>query len=303
MPDPAITVTLLGTGSPALSPERFSQSTLVEAGGQKLLIDCGRGVVTRLFQAGVALGEVGPLFLTHLHSDHTVGIPDLWITGWFLRRQLRPGAFRVFGPEGTNAMMQHLDAAFAADHHVRTRYEGAPDGIRHEATDIDEGRVYEQDGVTVDAIRVEHWKHDGAPPSLGYRVHFGGYSVVFSGDTAYSPHLIDAARGADVFVHEVQLTDLSDVEETSIRRAPNAEDRTELIMALHTSPREVGRAFTSAQPRLGVYSHIVGPPPASAVEARLIAQTRETYEGPLAVGHDLMRIRIGEMIEVDRADG
>src|SRR5882724_6703400 len=113
-------VTLLGTGSPAPSLKRFGPSVLVQAGSKNLLFDCGRGVTQRLPQAGVRLGALDAVLLTHLHSDHTVGIPDLWLTGWLpLPVASRKGPFRIYGPAGTKAMMDNLAKAFDWD--VRTR--------------------------------------------------------------------------------------------------------------------------------------------------------------------------------------
>jgi ribonuclease Z len=103
-------VTLLGTGSPIPRPDRFGPSTLIEVGGQKLIIDAGRGVPIRLGQKNVALGKIDILFLTHYHSDHTSGIPDLWLTGWLLApwgRRTTP--FHVVGPTGAKALMENLE--------------------------------------------------------------------------------------------------------------------------------------------------------------------------------------------------
>jgi ribonuclease Z len=115
-------VTLLGTGTPHPTMKRFGPSILVQAGGKTLLFDCGRGVTQRLFQIKVPFGKVDHVFLTHLHSDHVIGVPDLWLTGWlgapFARRK---GPFRITGPEGTAEMMANLEKAFAWD--IKTRHE------------------------------------------------------------------------------------------------------------------------------------------------------------------------------------
>ena len=110
----SIKATLLGTGAPVPSIERFGPSILVEAGGQKLLFDCGRGAGQRLWQLKIPLGQIDALFLTHLHSDHIVGIPDVWLTGWIpavYGRRVYP--FQIFGPSGTKGMMENLVKAFS----------------------------------------------------------------------------------------------------------------------------------------------------------------------------------------------
>ena len=117
---PDFVVTLLGTGSPAPVMTRFGPGTLVQVGGQTLLFDAGRGVTQRLMQSRVRLGEADKLFITHLHSDHVVGIPDLWLTGWLEPTWAqRKGPFRVFGPAGTAGMMQGLQRAYDWD--IKTR--------------------------------------------------------------------------------------------------------------------------------------------------------------------------------------
>src|SRR5262245_27420022 len=113
-------VTLLGTASPGPRPDRFGASTLVEAGDQKLLFDAGRGVPIRLRQLKILLGRVNVLFLTHYHSDHTSGIPDVWLTGWLntpYGRRTTP--FHVIGPVGAKTLMSHLEKAYALDIKIR----------------------------------------------------------------------------------------------------------------------------------------------------------------------------------------
>ena len=125
-------VTLLGTGSPAPVTRRFGPGVLVQAGGQNLLFDSGRGVTQRLMQSGLKLGSVTALFLTHLHSDHVVGIPDLWLTGWLEAAfAQRKGPFRVYGPSGTSGLMQGLQKAYEWDIKARIADQNlSPDNIR-----------------------------------------------------------------------------------------------------------------------------------------------------------------------------
>lgn len=142
-------VTLLGTGSPTPFIDRFGPSILVQAGGDNLLFDCGRGASQRLLQLGVAFSSVTRLFLTHLHSDHVVGIPDVWLTGW-IRARAEP--FRVWGPAGTVDMMAGLREAFKFDIAVRREDEGLPaEGIATDAADVVQAVVYEENGVRITA--------------------------------------------------------------------------------------------------------------------------------------------------------
>lgn len=123
----SIKVTLLGTGHPFPTIDRFGPSTLIEAGQEKLLIDCGRGVSQRLWQLGIPLSAPTAVFLTHLHSDHIVGLPDLWLTGWLpplFGRRTAP--FRIWGPRGTKEMMSYLEQAYQWDIRVRTEDEKLP---------------------------------------------------------------------------------------------------------------------------------------------------------------------------------
>src|SRR5882724_8123786 len=117
----SLKVTLLGTGNPEPRMDRFGPSILVEAGKEKFLFDCGRGATQRLAQLNIPFSEVTALFLTHLHSDHVVGIPDLWLTGWIRGRKT---PMQVWGPAGTTQMMSHLEEAFSFDIHMRRDVDG-----------------------------------------------------------------------------------------------------------------------------------------------------------------------------------
>jgi ribonuclease Z len=289
---PDIRVTLLGTGSPTPIMERFGPSTLIEAGSEKLVFDCGRGCPIRLQQKGVRLGEV-KLFLTHLHSDHVNGIVDLWLTGWlpppFGQRKT---PFVVFGPAGTRNMGVHLEEAFSPDIGIRMADEKLPrDGARFDAKDIVPGVVYEANGVKVTAFEVDHG--DEIKPAFGYRIDYRGRSVVLSGDTRYSENVIKFATGADLLIHEVAMAKPEVAQTEAAKR----------ILAHHTSPQEAGKIFSTAKPKLAVYAHISaagGAGPTAPLPADYIAATRETYGGAIEFGVDLMTISIGEAVSVER---
>lgn len=284
-----IRVTLLGTGSPEAVMNRFGPSILVEAGGQKFLFDAGRGALQRLNQAMVKWRDVQGVFLTHLHSDHVVGFPDLWLTGWLTSGRDVP--LPVWGPRGTRKMMSHLEQAYEYDIKIRLYDDRAsPDGVVILAEDIAEGVVYEKGGVKITAFEVDH-----APvkPAFGYRIDHAGHSVVLSGDTRVSENLIRHAQGVDLLIHEVAVAE-------TLRRAGRPPERVKSIVAHHSTPEQAGEVFSRTKPRLAVYSHIVAP---TATEQDLIPPTRKTYAGPLEIGEDLMVIEVGEKIAVRRPAG
>jgi ribonuclease Z len=280
-------VTLLGTGNPRPALERFGPSTLVEAGKERLLFDCGRGATQRIYQLNIPFAEVTALFLTHLHSDHTVGIPDLYLTGWVMGRT---APLRLWGPVGTASMMSHLQQAYEFDIHIRRDVdEKLPaQGAVVVAKDIDEGVVYQNGDLKVTAFAVDHGP---VKPAFGYRVDFAGHSVVLSGDTRYSENLIKFSHGADLLIHEVL-----DPEAYAAADQIFSEEQKQKVIAHHTTPEQAGSIFTQVKPKLAVYSHIV---PLNAPE--LVAHTRKTYSGPLEVGEDLMSFDVGEKLEVHRA--
>ena len=289
-PGAPIVITLLGTGNPRPSSERFGPAILVEAGQERILIDAGRGSTIRLFECGSAglLSGITAVLLTHLHSDHVVGLPDLWLTGWIFGRQ---SPLEIYGPEGVAALTRGLEQAFRFDVRMRRDVdEHLPAaGAEMRARDVTPGVVFERGGVRVSAFAVDHRP---VTPAYGYRIEHAGRVVVFSGDTRYSEGVADAARGADVLVHEVLSPDVE-------RRRSRVKDAAtiERIIAHHTTPEEAGRIFAAAKPRLAVYSHIV---PSPATAADLIGPTRHTYDGRLEVGYDLMQISVGERIAVGR---
>jgi ribonuclease Z len=280
-------VTLLGTGGPPPDPHRFGPATLVEAGNRKLLFDIGRGTPIRLWQVRVPLRSISASFLTHLHSDHTVGIPDVWLSGWlggpFAQRTT---AFNIFGPTGTKELMANLERAYAGDIRIRVADENYPiEGIRIVSEEFNnEGVIYDNDGLRVLAFQVDHGEH--IKPAFGYRIDYDGRAVVISGDTRFSENVIKHGTGVDLLIHEV----------AAVRPELLANPQVARVMHHHTSPQQAGTVFDRARPRLAVYTHLVllARKNVPALEVNeLVAQTRETYQGPLEVGEDLMTFHIG----------
>jgi ribonuclease Z len=290
-------VTLLGTGTPIPRPDRFGPSTLIEAGGVRLLIDAGRGATIRLYQLGVPIGTIDALLMTHYHSDHTNGVPDVWLTGWlgsvYARRRT---PFRVIGPTGAQELMENLQRAYAADIRIRLADEKLPpEGIKVVVEEFDrDGVIYEKDGLRVIAFEVDHG--DLIKPAYGYRFEYDGRAAVLSSDTRYNANVIKHGTGADLLIHEVASARPELMKEAHIQR----------IIAHHTTPREAGAVFAAAKPKLAVYTHLVLPATDTIAPPTLdevIAETRESYDGPLTIGEDLMRFEIGDEVTVQRWEG
>jgi ribonuclease Z len=287
-------VTLLGTGVPIPSAERFGPCTLVEAGDQKFLVDAGRGATIRLNQIKIPIGRIDVQFLTHFHSDHTSGIPDVWLTGWLESYfGTRKTPYRVIGPTGARELMTNLERAYALDIKIRVADEKLPlSGIAVEVSEFDrDGVVYERNGVKVIAFEVDHG--DVIKPCYGYRFEYDGRVVVLSADTRYNENVIKYGKGADLLVHEVAMARPELMREAYVQR----------IIGHHTTPDDCGRVFAQTCPKLAAYTHIVQlasrtvPPP--SVDD-IMAQTRTTYDGPLVIGEDLMAFEIGDTVTVRR---
>lgn len=274
--EPVFRAVLLGTGSPSPSLDRLGPSILVEAGSERLVFDVGRSVFVRLNQLGIAFTDLTGILFTHLHSDHVSGLPDLWLTGRFAGRAPERN-LDVWGPSGTKTMVANVALAYQFD--LAARRHLSPTQGALVAHDIGEGPVFSRNGVTVSAITVDH---GNVAPAFGYRVDYNGRSVVMSGDTRLSAHLIEKSVGVDLLIHEVAAV------------APSASTTdTTRIMGLHLSPEEAGMVFSKVRPKLAVYSHIVT---FGVSDDELMSRTRTTYSGPLVLGADLMSFNITNVV-------
>ncbi|HEY7292516.1 MAG TPA: MBL fold metallo-hydrolase [Vicinamibacterales bacterium] len=288
-------VRLLGTlGGPVINAQRLGISTLVEAGPEKLLFDGGRGSPAGLSRLGIPVADVRKVFITHLHSDHVVGIPELYLFPWASTGRKLP--FEVWGPKGTKSMMEHLEQAFAFDIHIRRDVDEkfSAEGIRAIAHDIREGVVYESNGVKVTAFLVDHGP---VAPAFGYRLDFDGRSVVLSGDTRPSENLIKFAQGADVLIHEIGTWKhdpvLNGPQDELIPGTNVTRRQRQIIAAHHTDAEEVGAVFERVKPKLAVLSHY-------APNANILPLVRKSYAGPIELGEDELTIDVGATISVER---
>ncbi len=267
-------VVFLGTGTPIPDPERSGPAVAVVAGTQAYLVDAGPGVVRRAAAAAdrTQMQALRPtaltfLFLTHLHSDHTLGYPDLIFTPAVVGRG-KP--LEVFGPKGTQEMTDHLMAAWKKDMDVRINglEHGNAEAYKVNVHEIGPGVAYKDENVTVKAFLVKHATWDQA---FGYRFEAAGRSIVISGDTAPTPSMAQACNGCDVLVHEVYCN-------------PPGQEGSAYYKAAHTSAAELAELASQARPKLLVLYHQLL---SGCSEATLLQQVQQGYAGAVVSAKDL----------------
>lgn len=271
-------IILLGTGTPRPDPAASGPATAVVVGSRVFLFDAGAGVMRRVSAAKLPIDGPTALFITHLHSDHTLGYPDVILTTWVMGRR---SPLQVYGPHGLRAMTDHLLAARSEDIDVRTNglEQETPNGYAVTVHEIAPGVVYDSAGVRITAIPVLHgsWRE-----AYGYRIDTPDRSIVISGDTRYSPELLAAARGVDVLIHEVYAST-----DTVRRRSNESPTWPRYLRDFHTSDAELGRLAAAAQPGMLVLYHIVGRVSGDDIAAAIRSAG---YRGRIVVGRDLDRL-------------
>jgi ribonuclease BN (tRNA processing enzyme) len=276
-------VVLLGTGTPAANPDRSGPATAIVVNDTAYLVDLGPGVVRRASAAAISRGitalqptRLRVAFMTHLHSDHTVGYPDLILTPWTLGRRV---PLEVYGPKGLKAMTEHLLAAYREDIGTRTNPDGNqrtfPDGYKVNAHEIVAGVVYKDDNVTVTAFATKH-----AMESYGYRFDTPDRSIVLSGDTNPTQATIEACRGCDVLIHEVHTSSWLAARPEAGGAPPGTFRR--FSEKYHTTTSQLADLAREAKPRLLVLYHYNS---LSAEELQLDMMQR--YPGHFVIGRDL----------------
>ena len=269
------TVVLVGTGFPRPDPAASGPATAVVVGQRVFLFDAGPGIQRALATAKLPINGVTALFVTHLHSDHTLGLPDLILDSWVMGRHTPLAAY---GPPGLRAMTAHILAAWAEDLRVRTtgleRLKPITPQVR--VREIGAGVVYDSGGVRVTAVAVPH---GGLRHAFAYRLDAGGRSVVISGDTRPNPALERLSAGVDVLVHEVYASETLKPEPR-----PGGDVWPQYMHDAHTSDVELGAIAARARPKTLVLTHIIR---MGAADSTLLAGVRRGgYTGRVVIGHD-----------------
>lgn len=268
-------VLLLGTGYPRPDPERAGPSTVIVAGDRWFVVDAGRGATMRIAATDRKYTNLRAVFLTHLHSDHTAGLPDLFDTSWQFGRKSVP--LELYGPPGTKKLAGAMLEFFAEDIHLRRdlleKHPAAGATIRTHI--VREGVIYDDGEVKVTAFAVDHRPVRYA---FGYRFESGGRTIVISGDTRPTENLVRYAKGADVLVLEAYLPEHFDKVDTPAVAAR--------LKSYHTSAEEAGELATRAGVRTLVLTHLI---PGNADET-FRERAGRRFKGEIIVGKDLLRI-------------
>jgi ribonuclease BN (tRNA processing enzyme) len=268
-------VVLLGTGNPNPEPDRMGPAVAVISGSRVYIVDAGPGVVRRAVQAGITMEQITRAFITHLHSDHTTGLPDLIFTPAVTGRR---EPLELYGPPGLRAMTSDVMHAWKEDMQIRLHglEPSVPQAYVVHAHDVRPGEIYRDEAVRVTAFPVQHgsWKY-----AYGYRFEAHDKTIVISGDTTYSPSLIAAAKGCDILVHEVY---------SQKGLAARTSDWQRYHSAFHTSGPDVGKVAAQVHPGKLVLYHQL---PMGQTADEVLGEVRSQYSGVVLYGNDLDVIR------------
>lgn len=266
---------LLGTGNPNPEPDRMGPAVAIVSGDRVYIVDAGTGIVRRAVQAGIEMRQITRAFITHLHSDHTIGLPDLILTP-AIDGRLEP--FEIYGPPGVEAMIANLMKAYEQDIDMRL-HGGEPSvakAYQVNPHDVKPGEIYRDETIRVIAFPDQHgtWKY-----AYGYRFEARDKTIVVSGDTTYSESLIKAAAHCDILIHEVYS------EKGWTHRTPEWQ---RYHAAFHTSGPALGKLANIVRPGKLVLYHQL---PMGESPAELLSEVQSVFKGQVIYGADLMVIR------------
>lgn len=275
---PRTRVVVLGSGTPIPNPDRMGPAIAVVVDSTAYLFDAGIGVVRRAAAAAAryhisALRDqrLGIVFLTHLHSDHTMGLNDLLFTPWIMDK-VTP--LEIYGPDGTKALVQRILDGNQIDISERVASAGGPsaEGWKGKVHEISEGTVYQDDRIIVRAFALPHSK---LANTFGYRITTPDRTIVISGDTRASPAIARECNGCDLLLHEVY----SDSGFRQIRP-----ERRPYHAQAHTSATQLGEIATAARPGLLVLVHQLW---FGVSDSLLVAEVRSKFAGQVVSAKDL----------------
>jgi ribonuclease BN (tRNA processing enzyme) len=272
-------VVILGAGTPAADPDNSGPAVAVVVNGAAYLVDCGPGVVRRAAAAerkgiaALAQGNLRIVFITHLHTDHTLGYPDLIFTAWGARSD----PLEAYGPPGLQSMTDHIESAWQEDIDIRTNGLEQKNhiGYKVHVHEIEPGVVYKDTNVTVTAFPVAHgsWKH-----AFGYKFETADRTIVISGDTGPTDNIVKQCNRCDILLHEVY---------SAAGFASTTAKSQKYFSNFHTSSAELAREASDAKPSLLVLYHQMSLRRGAPANDEIVAEVKQHYSGKVVSAHDL----------------
>ena len=278
-----IKITILGSGTPRVNIDRFSQSILVEHKKDKFLFDTGRGALLRLNQSNILPNEIHNIFFTHLHSDHILGFADILMTGWVYHRNL---PLNIFGPKGTENFVDSTLQAYREDINVRSNAPEMLDkkNLKSNITIIKDGYEFKKNGLTIEAFSV---KHEPFTHAFGFKIFNDKYCMIISGDTTFTENIIKKARNCDLLIHEI-----AHASENTLEKFPKAKG----VISYHTDTKQLSNIVNIVKPRLTILNHVLSLDGSSDDE--ILKDIKKYTSHDVLIARDLMTIDLKDEIYI-----
>ena len=278
-----IKVTILGSGTPRVNIDRFSQSILIEHKNDKFLFDAGRGALLRLNQSRILPNEIENIFFTHLHSDHILGFSDILMTGWVYHRK-KP--LNIFGPPGTINFVDSTIKSFEEDIKVRSLPPESlnVENLKSNIEIIYDGFTYKKNGLTIETFAV---KHEPFTYAFGFKIFNSKYCMVISGDTTYSEQVIEKTKNCDLLIHEI-----AHASEHTLEKYPKVKG----VISYHTDASQVSKIINTVKPRLTILNHVLSLDGSS--DEQILNEIKKNTQHKVLVAKDLMTIDLKDEIYI-----
>ena len=278
-----IKVTILGSGTPRVNIDRFSQSILIEHKNDKFLFDAGRGALLRLNQSRILPNEIENIFFTHLHSDHILGFSDILMTGWVYHRQ-KP--LNIFGPPGTINFVDSTIKSFEEDIKVRSLPPESlnVENLKSNIEIIYDDFIYKKNGLTIETFAV---KHEPFTYAFGFKIFNSKYCMVISGDTTYSEQVIEKTKNCDLLIHEI-----AHASEHTLEKYPKAKG----VISYHTDASQVSKIINTVKPRLTILNHVLSLDGSS--DEQILNEIKKNTNHKVLIAKDLMTIDLKDEIYI-----
>ena len=278
-----IKVTILGSGTPRVNIDRFSQSILIEHKNDKFLFDTGRGALLRLNQSRILPNEIENIFFTHLHSDHILGFSDILMTGWVYHRQ-KP--LNIFGPPGTINFVDSTIKSFEEDIKVRSLPPESlnVENLKSNIEIIYDDFIYKKNGLIIETFAV---KHEPFTYAFGFKIFNSKYCMVISGDTTYSDRVIEKTKNCDLLIHEI-----AHASEHTLEKYPKAKG----VISYHTDAFQVSKIINTVKPRLTILNHVLSLDGSS--DEQILNEIKKNTKHKVLIAKDLMTIDLKDEIYI-----